>query len=182
MNILIIKYLKHRFNMGRLYRASDKAKLKKNVLEYKRRRNILRERWGIVNGRAVPEGYTQAAHNLNTKIKVWKNAMDAIDKRNNQLLAISNAMSLFLGVNVKNSNLNTAPRWKLGRFIFYKYCLEVGLSATLVAEFTGASTAYSISRARRSFTASFANNPSNREMYYRFKTYIEDYLTTKTGE
>lgn len=97
-----------------------------------------------------------------------------IDSNNNKLLAISNALIYYTGVNVKRSALGTSARYRMARYIFYKYCLEHNLSATLVADFVGASRGDVAARARLKFTKSFAKSPKNRELYMGFCSYIKE--------
>jgi len=108
------------------------------------------------------------------KIRSWEKQIRRMDKRHNQLIAIANHLALFSGVNVKNSIGYTSSKYRQIRGLFSKYCLENGISATLVAEYIGASRGDIVSASRKAFTRSFEKKPMNRELFNRFKLYIED--------
>lgn len=171
----------------KLYKASDRGKLYQHIFEYSRRREKRREKHGMVNGgRAgwtVPENYKRAVKVINNKIAVWQRAIRMIDERNIKLMAVSNSVSYFTGINVKGSILTISDRYRQARNIFYKYCLENNISATLVAEFVGASRGDIIARGRKNFTKSFDTHPKNRDVYHRFIKYMEEQTENiKSGE
>lgn len=158
----------------KLYRNSDKNKLQHNIWIYKQRRENIRKRYGVINGMLAPEAYKHSVFNINRKIRSWQHMIRDIDKNNNKLIAVANYLALFCGANVKNSVKNTSPQYRVAKAIYAKYMLENGMSATLVAEYMGFSRGDSVARLRMSFTESFKTDAENRELYYRFKNYMEN--------
>jgi len=158
----------------KLYRAKDRADLYHKIYVYKQRRDKIRETYGWKNGVKAVDEYKHAVFNINEKIKHWEKMIDVIDKNNIKLIAISNAIIYFFGVDIKKSILNMSPRWKEAKNVFYKYCLENNISATLVAEYVGASRGDVVARARLKFTKSFEKIPKNKEIYMNFCSYIKE--------
>lgn len=158
----------------KLYRAKDRADLYHKIYIYKQRREELRKVYGWKNGVRVEDNYKHAAFNINEKIKHWEKMIDVIDRNNIKLVAISNAIIYFFGIDVKKAVLNMSPRYKQAKNVFYKYCLENGISATLVAEYVGASRGDVVARARLKFTKSFEKTPKNKEIYMNFCSYIKE--------
>lgn len=158
----------------RLYKHNDKNKLQSHIWEYKRRRGELREKYGVKNGLGAPQIYKEKVYNINLKIRGWQKMIEDIEKRDNQLIAIANHLCYFLGINIKNSINYTDKKHRLARNIYYKYCLENNISATLVAEYVGASRGDIAARGRLSFNKSFEKHPENRDVYRRWETYINE--------
>lgn len=155
-----------------MYRFGERRKVYKNICKYKDRREILRIKYGVVNGKKAPIEYLHAVKNINRKIQSWGYTIRRIDKRNNELLFISNKLKEWSGVNIKHSLLTSETDHSLERNIFYKYCLENGCSASLIAEFVGATRGDTIARARKLFTKRWEKNPEWREKYKNFKRFI----------
>lgn len=158
----------------RLYRARDRADLYHKIYIYKQRRDELRRIHGWKNGVKVTDSYRHAVFNINERIKHWEKMIDVIDRNKIRLIAISNAIIYFFGIDIKKSVLNMSPRYKQARNVFYKYCLENNLSATLVAEYIGVSRGDVVARARLTFTKSFEKTPKNKEIYMNFCSYIKE--------
>lgn len=135
------------------------------IWEYEKRR----EKEWAKNGKS-----STAAKNMSRKIKIWKQQIVRIDKRNNQIMAIGNAVTYFTGNNVKNSGgMQGVKKLWLARSIFYKYCLEKGIAGNFLREYTGDTSPQTPGRLRKSFTKSFSTHPDNRERYHRFKLYVK---------
>lgn len=158
----------------KLYQANDRADLYHNIYTYKKRREKLRQKYDVYNGGKAPIIYKQKVYNINQKIRHWQKMITTIDRNNNRIIAIANALAYFTGYNVKDSVLYTSHRHKETRNLFYKYCLEHNISATLVAEYVGASRGDVVARGRSNFTLSFEKHPKNRETYNRFLTYMNE--------
>jgi hypothetical protein len=157
----------------RLYQAKDRKALYTRIWIYKERREKLRSLYKWKNGQQAPENYKHAVFNINEKIKHWKKMITKIDENNTKITAISNAIIYHFGTDLKQSIHNTHPRWKQAKHVFFKYCLEHKISATLVAEFVGASRGDVIARDRKTFTKTFENTPKNREIYNGFCEYVK---------
>lgn len=63
----------------------------------------------------------------------------------------------------------------LAKNIFYKYCIEHGVSGYTISRYMGLKTEIAPTRCRLNFTRSFKTCPSNLEMWRRFKSFIKDY-------
>lgn len=158
----------------KLYSWKDKHRLQHHVWAYTERREQLRKRFNISNGMKAPEKYHRKVKNLNYKINYWTKCMNQIDKKRNQVIAIGNYVAYFTGINVKGTVSNQNPRWKEARGLFYKYCLENGISATFVAEYVGACRGDIVARGRINFTKKFSTNPEVKQRWLTFKKYIEE--------
>lgn len=169
----------------RLHKASDRAKIQSWIGTYKTRREEMRERYGVERQGFIlkcTEDYKRASENINNRIRNWEKAINMIDKRNNQVMAVANQLALFTGINVKNSIRNTSSEHRLTRNLFYKYCLENDISATYVAEYVGASRGDIVARGRLKFTNGFAKHPENKEKWINFKRYLEEHNIENSGD
>lgn len=142
----------------RLYTNADKDRMMRHIWEYEKRR----------------KNYRNQLKNATNKIKEWKRVMTRVEERTNKLLAINNALATFCGISVRNTANHKSARALEAKRIFYKYCLEHDISATLIAEFVGVRRGDTISDCRRNFNKSFVTNPEKRELYTRFERYIND--------
>lgn len=165
----------------KLYKAIDKNKLQRCIWVYQKRRDALRLKWGVRERVKAPEAYRKAVKNINNHLEKWRMKIRDVEKRTNQLWAIGNAMSYFMGISVKNSadKRNTGDReldkkYDLARKIYSKYCLEHRISQTLVSEFIGWSRGQVAANNRINFTKSFSEHPENRELYSRFLRYMNE--------
>lgn len=158
----------------KLYTSEDKDRIVRHVWEYRKRRDKLREIYGVINGRRAPDEYKKKAKKINNKIRQWQHTIKMVERRTNQLIAIANELAYYTCINVRNSIDKITPEYRKARNIYYKYCLEIGIPATLIAEYVGASRGDVVARGRLSFNRSFEKHPENRELYVRFRDYIND--------
>lgn len=145
-----------------------KAEYKKWIWEYKKRRTTMR----------------QHQLELTAKIKTWKRQIKRMEIAEAKVIALGNAIVIFTGMNIKNSGYTgkTYDRLRQAKSLFYKYGLENDISGKLLREYVGAERDSQPAEYRRNFTRLFETHPEYRELYNRFKIYIEEYLSTKTGE
>jgi hypothetical protein len=161
----------------KLYRQKDRANITSNIWEYQRRLKIVKERYNVKPGRHNDRAklllYFIESKKIKKSIRRWKRAIMAIDKRSNQVIAIGNHLCYFTGINVKGSAANMEERFRIARGIFYKYCLEHNIHGTVVSDYVG-SHQNTAAKGRINFTNSFQKHPEKRELYNRFKLYMED--------
>lgn len=153
----------------KLYRFTDRSKLYAKIYIYLERREEMKKRY-----KGNSRDYKMATRNIDNKLMTWRRGIKMIDERQNKIIAIANLLCLFMGENVKDGVRYTSDKAKLARHIFYKYCLENRIPSTLVADYVGASRQDVVTRGREAFTRSFQAYPHNREMYNRFKSYIQE--------
>ncbi len=153
----------------KLYRFTDRSKLYGKIYIYLQRRQEMKERY-----KGNSRDYKMAVRNIENKLMTWRRGIKMIDERQNKIIAIANHMCTFMGENVKGGIRYTSERHRLARNIFNKYCLENRIPSTLVADYIGAARQDVVTNARDSFTRSFQKHPENRDMYNRFKNYIEE--------
>lgn len=160
----------------KLYKAQDRKLIYAHLWNYKKRREEVRKKYGVVNGNAAPEEYKNRVVNLNRKIRLWSKTLKVIDKRNNQLMAVANCLSYFSGINVKDSIKEDTPRHRLARNLFYKYCLENEIPATCVAEYVGATRGDTVARARLTFTGTIQKDEEKWQTWQNFKRYMQEQI------
>lgn len=166
----------------RLYKWKDKNVMVSRRHTYISRREAIRKKFDWKRGMETSLEYKRAVRKINYKLSYWTRCMTEIDKRRNQLVAMANYVAYFTGINVKESAHIQLHRWREARNIFYKYSLENGISATLAAEYVGASRGDVAARARIAFTRTFEKNPENKQKYMNFKQYIEDIKNAENGD
>lgn len=142
------------------------------IYVYERRREALREKyWG------TPE-YKEKVRNINTKIGSWRRQIRVKDedRRKTQVMALGNAVAIFLGYNVKDSASGSRgdKRRLLARAIFFKHGLESGINGKFLREYTGDSRKNAPTDSRISFNKSFTSFPEHKDIYHRFLKYMEE--------
>lgn len=118
-------------------------------------------------------------------IHKWTKKIAEIDKITNQMIAISNAVSMFAGRSPRRVGKNTRrltknneisldyKMIKLAKGLFYKYGLEHGIWATHLAQFVGAYRKDEALIYRKQFTASFKDKDSiNKQKWDMFLAYL----------
>lgn len=138
-----------------------------HIWEYKKRRNVVAKRI-IADRKQVTQ--------LQKKINRWANQIKIIDKRNDKIKSIDNAIKDFLGVSVKGRGIDTSSKnthLQLAKKIFYKYGIEQGINGAFLCKYTDTTNPYSASRSRILFTQSFQDNKENSEMYHRFLAHLK---------
>lgn len=158
--------------------AVKRARRQMNIAEYERRRQKVKEKYGRTSE------YKQRVKKIQTKIGGWNRDIKRIDERNNKIRAIGNALSTFIGYNVKdmggedssyggfitNTLMQTA---NLAACIFSKYGMENGIAGNFLSEYMNRPSV-TASRLRLSFTRSWTKDPTKKDMYLRFKEYIKN--------
>lgn len=140
------------------------------IFIYKQRRLRMRKKYGF----HTPE-YNQKVKRINQKIGIWKAQMRVIDTSNIRVMAIGNALSMFLGYNVRGSGERERDKDALvARGIFFKYCLEHGINGKWLRAYTRDERLNTPTDNRIRFTNSFISIPANKELYNKFKVYIEE--------
>lgn len=133
------------------------------IWQYKKRRDVMLEH----------------QKEMTQKIKIWKRQIKRMDDRKARIIALGNAIAMFTGLNVKNSNGSVTEGMKEAKSMFYKYGLENGMIATELEDYIATEEMGQASKYRRNFNRSFEANPSKRDVYTRFK---EQYERVETEE
>jgi len=109
--------------------------------------------------------HKQAMRNIGYKIKLWKEQVKRIEKKEAEMRKIYSIVKEFSG--------SVEPK-TIGRKIFFKYCIENRINGAYVAMFlkTFPTTP---ARERLRFTRSFKVNKSNKEVWNNFKQFIKDH-------
>ena len=85
---------------------------------------------------------------------------------------LGNQVAIFSGYNVKEAIGSKLPEMKRIRGLFFKFGLEHGMVGKLMGEYVGTKNPNTPSRIRSEFTQSFKKTPENKELYYRFKEFV----------
>jgi hypothetical protein len=163
---------------------SSKAQYNQAIHVYKKRREKLREKYGIISlTKKRPIEYKKAVYNLECKIRTWKKAIKRIERYNGRVYNINKAISGFMGINIRETRRwSNNPDVLIARGIFAKYCLESGIPGPYLRAYLGTSInrkTKNFNRSsyetdiRRRFTRTFASNPKNKELYHRFLEYMQ---------
>lgn len=161
----------------KLYRFSQKGDLAKRVWEYKKRREVIRERYGY-----KPEGYRgkasnsykRAVFNINTKISYWNRKMRELTEMRNKIETLGRAIKEYTGYNVKNSYSDKDRQLNSARKLFAKYGMENGIPGVLLGEYIGNDKKHYTAELRERFNTSIPTHPENSDLYIRFQRYMED--------
>lgn len=159
----------------KLHKFKDRKDVQHNLYIYEERLAELRDKYGWINGRKAHPLYAIESRNLKRGIRRYKRLIMEIDKRQNQIVGIANMLCIFLGKNVKNSAQDMSVDMKIARGMYYKYCLEEGICGSVISEYVGAHP-NTAAKGRMAFTKSFIAHPERKELYYRWKEYIESYI------
>ena len=117
--------------------------------------------------------YEASIKGMELKIKQWRKEMVKAEVISNKTVAIGNLVSTFMGMNVRSSRNSTDPKMEVARCIFFRYCLEEGVPGDYLAEYTGYKDRELASTKRKAFINSFKTTPENKELWMRFKEYVE---------
>lgn len=145
-----------------------RGRLQARIWNYQHRRDRAREMYGIGSPR-----YKKTSQNATREIYNCTRRMKRIDKITEKLNRINRRMVDFLGISVHGNGNSRDKNVCMARNLFYKYCLENGITGNYVADFCGLSKKVQPCEQRLTFTRSFANRPANREMWHRFQAYME---------
>lgn len=110
---------------------------------------------------------------MSRKIKGWEKQIKNMDEKKAKIIALGNAVAMFTGINVKNSNDYVIDGMKEAKSIFYKYGLENGMAGTELEDYVCCRESGQAAKYRRKFNKSFDTIPSNLELFNRFKRYYE---------
>lgn len=132
-----------------------------NIYEYTRRREDYKKLYGIGNPR-----YQKAARNIYAKVASWKKCIKRIDARRQVMDVLKWRVYSFTGFSPK-TDLDS-------RYLFYKWGMEHNISGVHLSKYLGYVGRWTAGRMRLRFTRSFPTNPRNRELWHRFKQYMED--------
>lgn len=116
--------------------------------------------------------YGYASKRIQAKIDIWRKAIRRFEKRELALKKMDAAIRSFLNVSVFNSTHFRKGMYAKARCLFYKHCLENGIRASDVARYCGCKDINVPTKRRILFTQSFATNPENKELWHRFKQFI----------
>lgn len=141
--------------------------LQARIWTYQHRRQRARELYGLGT-----EKYKKMSRNTTLKITYCKRKMDRIDRITEKLEAIDRRMVDFLGISVHLNGKSKDKRVCTARNLFYKYCLENGITGNHVAVFCGLTAKKQPCEQRLCFTRSFDRRPENREMWHQFNAYM----------
>ena len=172
--------------------AQARAKLQRWIWNYQKRNEDdkarLKLKYGDWNKRGLdrvspPEEWIRIFKSRKRKIDRWKRAMKIMDERSSKHNKLISIVEGFFGetLKVEGPISRKRPGPKLG--VLFKYGLENGYTGYDLAKAIGIRPSVDRqipSEARINFTKSFETIPENREIYTRFKRYVEEkaYLET----
>jgi hypothetical protein len=136
-----------------------RGRLQSNIWEYKRRMDGGEQKPGRIM-------------DMQEMIKKWEKMMEDIDRENNLIRALGNAVAYRTGYNVKKNYHNKLPGMKQALGLFYKYGLDNGITGKRLLEYTGASG----SNIPGKFRSWMVSTEENLNVYHGFKRYMEELL------
>lgn len=117
--------------------------------------------------------YRHHMERMKYKIQMWGTAIKRIEKRDKRIVKIDSSLKEFLGFSVRKSAENDMKELILARDIFCKYAMEHRIEGNFLADYIGYKVKTKPSRDRLRFTRGFEKNPESRDLYKRFKEYME---------
>jgi hypothetical protein len=155
--------------------AKSKHDYQKYISTYLQRREIIRKKFNVINGNSACIEYHEAVKNINKKIQNWRKQIRRIKKREKLIKELDNKIIEFMGASVKNTIYKNDKISNISRFIFYKYGLESGINGILLSQYVGSKRKELAGNGRKRFNKSFIKNEYNKEIWYRFKEFINKY-------
>lgn len=150
---------------------SSKNTYQSSISTYKQRRRDYRKKHG-----SDSEIFKKLSSHAKGRIEALRRNIKLIERRNKIIKTVDDSVFEFIGVSAKNSVGKKDIDTTLAKNLFVRYCIERGIVASQLAEFIGLKNSADVSRYRLSFIRSFKTNPENREMWYRFKDFVKEYL------
>lgn len=117
--------------------------------------------------------YNKASKGITTKIKIWNKQIKAIDKKSKEVARLYRIVAQFVGYGFIRRRVR--GEHKIGKAIYYKYGMESGMQAIDLRQYIGMSREGQPWQYRIWFNKSFDTNPEYRDIWNRFKQYIEQY-------
>lgn len=152
--------------MRRLCRTKNNYQQRLHV--YNERREEARKKYG-----GTPE-YAKRVEKINSMIWRCNRALKNIEKYEEKLREINSQVREFLGVSVymvgncgSNRVLNDAKN------VFHRHCMENRIPCSYIAKFCGLKKPETPAVQRKAFIRSFATNTHNRELWYRWKEFLQ---------
>ena len=137
------------------------------LCEYLNRREEMKRKYGRTSL------YAERAKKINLKISICKKALRRIEEKERQLSEINAMIREFLGVSVWMRSYVSKGIDRDARNIFYRHAIEQGISSYYITKFCGIKKPNRASVQRKVFIRSFATNVHNRELWYRWKEYLQ---------
>lgn len=142
-----------------------------NIIQYKKRRLLLRKKYNVINGYKPCIKYTQKVFKINRKILIWSRQLRKIRARERKIYKIDMLIKSFFGFRVNNAPVNKNRVKHISVMFFYKYGIESGCNGKDLATYTKV-TRRVPAESRMRFTRSFQSTPENKEIWHRFKQFI----------
>lgn len=169
-------------------RYRSKNSYQTNIVEYRRRREKLREKFPARRtDPAQKEAYNKAVEGINKKICSWGLMIRKIEEREKEIEAIASQICDFLDIPLlgnakplRNSAGSKDNRIVTGRNLLYKYAIERGYKGIYVSMWVGGDTK-TAGRGRLRFTRSFKNNSENKRIWDQFNFYLKHNVNVGEG-
>lgn len=152
---------------------TKKNQLQAQIKTYQLRRDSLRMQhpdWR--NGNSA---YSKSAKKLSYRIGVWRRKIKRIEIKEAQAQVVADQVCAFMDIpTLWNSTQLFDKKTVEARYLFCKYSIENGLSGCCLYDLLKCHPG-TPARLRRKFTKSFTKNKSNKELWGRFKFFLEDW-------
>lgn len=109
---------------------------------------------------------------ISKKIGTWQRQLDRMDDKQREIKKYDEVVRRFIGVSAKTAN--NGPEKEMARKLLCKHALENGVRVNAVSIYCGFSNRDDSDRVRREFNRSFPSDSANRQMWERFKIYLEE--------
>lgn len=146
--------------MGLIMLSEKRKKYYAKIYVYKQRREGFKA-----------NGKKEQLYHTTKKISQWNNEIRRIDKRNSIINDLISAVNSYFEVNIKSRIFNKVH--KLARNVFYKYGMENRIQGAFLSLSLGRTRKKTASECRLRFTRSFGVNQENKDIYHRFKAYMQ---------
>lgn len=136
---------------------------------YERRRGVLRQKYGVGT-----DEYRKRVKYINQRIGTFKKGIKRLLAVKEKLNKIRLAIDDFMGIDVRNTKFAQSKGGIIAKGIFFKYCMEHGISGKYPNEYVGNKSPYTASRIRKRFSLSFKVKKENKELYHKFLKFMKD--------
>lgn len=149
-----------------------RASIYAQIWVYKDRRKRYRQVYGLHSEkyRKMSAGISQSLGDCRKRIK----RLDKLKQKNHLMKVVDKALNAFMGISVEGSGNVPGQDMQMAKRLFYRYCMEQGITGTHAARFCNAYRSQP-SDYRMAFIRSFKDHPENRETWHRFTTFMESY-------
>lgn len=144
-----------------------KNQYQQRLFLYNQRRDEVRKKYS-----GTPE-YAKRVATINQMIWNCNRALKNIEKYEAKLEAIDKLLKEFIGRSVWKRGSSYDKTVIDAKNVFYRHCMEHRIPCSYIAKYCGLSKSETPAIQRKVFIRSFATNTHNRELWYRWKEYLQ---------